>query len=83
MLVIAAYIAILCLTKLILSMIPLDEENKKLIMRAMGCFATVFVILFHYKQSGITESVLPPLSPKLSAMSKSDSFSGAAAAETN
>ena len=79
MLFIAAYIATLCLTKLILGILPLEEDRKMLIMRMSGCIATCVALLFYYRQSGIDPTVLSPLSPKLSQMSRSDSFSQASA----
>lgn len=79
MLVIAAYIATLCLIKLILGLLPLEEERKKLIMRVSGCVASVVALLFHYRKSGSDPMLSTPLSPKLSQMSRSDSFSQASA----
>tara|TARA_B100000963_G_C22549242_1_gene635944 strand:- start:301 stop:558 length:258 start_codon:yes stop_codon:yes gene_type:complete len=75
MLVIAAYIATLCFIKIILNFLPIEEDKKKLIMRSSGCIATVVALLFYYKKQGID----PPFSPKLSQMSRSDSFSQASA----
>ena len=74
MLLIAAYIATIFLIKIVLMMIPVDEDNKKLIMRVSGCFATAIMFLL-YKTSG--KEALSPLSPRLSQMSKSNSFSQA------
>ena len=73
MLVIAAYIATLCLTKIILHFLPVHEDKKKLIMQTSGCIATVVAILVHYKEAAID----PSFSPKLSQISRSDSFSQA------
>ena len=74
-LVIAAYIATLCVIKLVLHILPLEEDRKKLIMQTSGCFASVAAFLYHYRKTGT--SPMAPLSPKLSQMSTSDSFSQA------
>ena len=77
MLVIAAYIATLCIIKLVTGLLPLDEDRKKLIMRTSGCLASVIALLLHYRRTGTAPDL--PLSPKLSQMSRSDSFSQASA----
>lgn len=69
MIIIVAFIVTLVMVKMFLYTVPLEEKNKRIIMRVSSCFATVVAIIYYYRSKGITP-------PEIN-LTRSDSFSQA------
>ena len=76
MFAIAAFIATICLSNLIIHFLPLEDRRKKKLMKISGCLATVSSLGFFYWKLQKNKEIAPPMSPKLSQVS-ADSFSQA------